>query len=58
MVSPYFSLLFSTEPLHGVLGSWENGGRNNQGAGSMVGKSLGIGEQRKKSGEQGVVETK
>ena len=29
------------EPPHGVLGSRENGGQNNQGAGSRVGKSLG-----------------
>ncbi len=32
-------------PLYGVLGSWENGSQNNQGAGSSVGKSLGSREQ-------------
>ena len=35
------------EPLHGVLGSQENGGQNHQEARSRVGKSLGSREQRK-----------
>ncbi len=34
------------EPPHGVLGSWENGGQNNQGARSKVRKSIGSREQR------------
>ncbi len=39
----HFTKIPGDEPLHGVLGSQENGGggQNNQGAGSKVGKSLG-----------------
>ena len=32
------------EPLHGVLGSRENEGQNNQETGRRVGKSQGVGE--------------
>ncbi len=41
-----FSYLYN-EPLHGVLGSRENGGQNNQGAGSRVGNGVGSREQTK-----------
>ena len=33
-------ILIITEPPHGVIVRWENGGQNNQGAGSKVGKGL------------------
>ena len=39
--------LGSGEPPYGVLGSRENRGQNNPGAGSRVGKSQGSREQRK-----------
>ncbi len=37
----------SNKPLHGILGSREIGGQNNQGAGGRVGKSLGSREKGK-----------
>ncbi len=44
---------YYSEPLHGVLGSWEYGGQNNQGAGSRVGKSQGAGSRRTNLGSTG-----
>ncbi len=37
-IKPYRFKNDNSEPPHGVLGSQENGGQNNQGAGSRVGK--------------------
>ncbi len=44
------------EPLHGVLGSRENGLQNNQGAGSRAESNLEGREQKNNSREQGAEE--
>ena len=46
------TLKSSKEPLHGVLGSRENGRQNNQGAGSRVEKVKGAGSWRTNLGSR------